>query len=117
MIESFLLTGIVAGIIAGVAILATHALFWSKPWRLSRPQAYAVGLAEIGIVYTGWLLEVGQAAAAIGFWAIVVVAGFVDMAAWWYRGRLANLLKTVDQEAFQAGIAAAPLEGDSDGSE
>lgn len=107
-----ILTAIIAGLTCAVLIIAIHGLLWHRHWRLSRPQAYTVGTACIGIVLTIWALLLNQPETIIGFWAIAGLAGSADLVAWWIRSRL----QRIETEAEAAGFIRGQIVGlDNDG--
>lgn len=103
--KDFILTVIAAGFVAAVIIVATHIVLATK---LTRLQAYVVGVTEVGIVITGWSLLMNQTQTMIVYWGVFGMSGAADVLAWWVRNRLSSHTDEVHDEAFARGQVAGP---------
>lgn len=110
---TLIISSIVAGCACATLMVATHLLLWRKDWRLTRPQAYTVGVSIIGIVLTIWALLMDNPESIIAFWAITGIAGAADIVAWWIRGRLDQIVDGAEDVAFKRGQIVG-LDGDTD---
>lgn len=110
------------GLAAAAVLLAGHVALWARPWRLSRPAAYSVGLSIIGVAFTLWAASWGLEAAAVGFWIIAGIGGAAVIAAWWWRAVLQQIrdtsflrgqLRGMTAENIAALDEGAPTDGES----
>ena len=97
---------LIMALLTALLLLVEHIALWVHPWRLSRPQAYALGTGTITAGYTGWAFWIGVPGAAVGLWVFVVICGMTITIAYYVRRVLADL----DRRAFDAGQASAPLQ-------
>lgn len=108
------------GFLAAVVLLLEHLLCWGRPWRLTRPQAYTVGVATLGLCFSGWAMTtpgVTGEAAVIAWWVIAAMSGAVISSAYWLRGRMAEIKERSKEAGFTAAQAVAlseePAHGDN----
>lgn len=85
---------LIASGITALLLLAEHIALWRRPWRLSRPQAYALGTATIATGYTGWAWAFGVPGAALALWMMIIVCGSVVWGAYYIRKALAGMTET-----------------------
>lgn len=111
---TLLTSTLLAGAAAALLISVTHVMFWKWPWRLTRLQAYCVGLAQIGAVLTAWALMMGHPETVIGFWGVAGFAGASDLTAWWLRRRIALAKGAVHDDAFERGKILGIIEAGND---
>jgi hypothetical protein len=90
--------------VTALTLLLEHIALFRKPWRLSRPQAYALGTGTITLGYTGWAWSIDMIGAAIGLWVIVAVSGSVV----WFAYLIRNALTTMTETARLSGRAGRP---------
>ncbi len=89
-------------------LLVQHIALWRKPWRMSRPQAYALGTGTIALGYTGWAWSFGIPGAALALWVMIVVCGAVVWGAYYVRAALAGLTETA-RLSGRAGRPRTPV--------
>ena len=94
-----LVASFIAGLVLGLLLLLGHLFFWPIQRRLSRPEAYAVGVGAGWLVFVplSYLLDIPQA--AIAYLVMYCVGGSFIIGAW----RVRRWLQQADSTAYRAG--------------
>ena len=95
---------------AAATLVAEHISLYSRPRRLSRPAAYAVGTATLGAWFTAWALRTGNHEAAVAFWSIASAGGAAVAACYLARDAAADA-RLIDLERSRHGTRASQGSG------